>query len=86
MVTLADWALMGRGNHFCMSGKVYGHPRFPDGKQVTTSTITDYDWDMRWVQTTNTKYALIGPPNQEWVDWCKENGYNYVDRFKEVLN
>ena len=86
MTTLTNWALRERHGYFVFSGNVYDHPRFPDGHLVTTSAIVSCDWDGRRFKTGSREYWLVGPPEQEWVDWCKKNGYNYVDRFKDMMN
>lgn len=55
-----------------LSGKVYGHSRFPDGTHIDTSLIVKAEG--RIVHTySGTQYEL-GIPEQKYVEWCAKNG------------
>ena len=57
----------------CLHGKVYGHPGFPDGAEVTTSRIaSSVD---RLVQTRSRVYLLDGPPAPSYVEYLESIGY-----------
>ena len=57
----------------CIRGEVYGHPDFPDGDIVTTSTLVLLENGV--AKTQNTQYSL-GYPEAEYTAWCVKNGYN----------
>lgn len=55
-IRIEDWAIVD-GKRF--NGNVYGHPSFPDGKLVWTSTIVGYDEDTNIFTTySGSKYKL----------------------------
>jgi hypothetical protein len=55
-----------------LSGEVYGHDRFPDGDNITTSTIIKVEGNV--VNTfSGSKYEL-GQPSADYVEWCREQG------------
>tara|TARA_R100001244_G_scaffold117145_1_gene87157 strand:+ start:939 stop:1235 length:297 start_codon:yes stop_codon:yes gene_type:complete len=54
-------------------GEVYGHPNFPDGDTVTTSTLVLLEGGI--AKTQNTQYSL-GHPEEKYTAWCIVNGYN----------
>jgi len=51
-------------------GQVYGHPRFEDGKFISTSMIVDAYGNH--VKTKNTEYVL-GKPSDKYAEWCKKH-------------
>lgn len=53
-------------------GRVFGHPNFADGSQITSSEIISIEFP--FVQTRNTRYKT-GTPSLGYIEWCKENGY-----------
>lgn len=64
-----------------LNGKAYGHPRFPDGTGVDTSTIVSVDLDNMVAHTLNTVYEL-GEPSPDWLKWMEEKGYTLRDFHK----
>jgi hypothetical protein len=42
-------------------GRVFGHPRFPDGTFITTSTVVKLDMNTGIAETLNTIYTLGEP-------------------------
>ncbi len=55
----------------CLSGEVYGHPRFEDGDRITTSPVRSVEG--RRAETNNTTYRL-GKVSEQYRDWCRERG------------
>ena len=55
----------------CLRGRVYDHPKMPDGSFVKTSPFVCVNGNI--AQTTNTSYEL-GEPNPDFVQWCKDKG------------
>jgi len=58
-----------------LQGDVYGHPRFPDGKNISSSTLILLDIENNCAKTRNTEYTLgkIDPEYQKFLDEQKEN-------------
>ena len=57
-------------------GRVFGHPRFPDGSFIESSEIKDAKG--RYILTSKgTVYKLHGRPHRDYVKWMKENGIAY---------
>lgn len=54
-----------------VKGKVYGDPRFPDGKTIRTSRIIYLAPDFSKVTTKNTTYEL-GAMHPDYAKWYKE--------------
>ena len=83
MTTLNNWytapdnpyAAPEQGGGIHLVGNVTGHPRFPDGHQVETTTIASA---VGRVATTGsgTVYTL-GRPSGKWLAWLKKNGKTY---------
>lgn len=44
-----------------VTGNIYGHPAFPDGKFVHTSRVVGLDLDTRTLSTLNSTYHLGKP-------------------------
>lgn len=64
------------GSNICLHGNVYGHPRFEDGTEVTTSRVKESEG--RVVQTmSGSEYVLEGEPDQEFVDQLEKIGYTF---------
>lgn len=87
---LENWSLRSSSNryippemvNFILVGEVYNHPvkRHHDGKFIQTSTLQKLELKKGIAKTQNTKYAL-GKPNEEWVAWLRENGYDKIEAF-----
>ena len=59
IVRIEDWAIADVFGGPAINGKVYGHPRFPEGSQVTTSYVVDKDPKERIIITySGTNYSL----------------------------
>lgn len=54
---------------FVLNGCVYGHPKFADGKRVSTSAICRSCGNT--VETMNNTYRL-GKPSPDYVRWYEE--------------
>lgn len=50
-----------------LTGSVYGHPRFEDGKVVTTSSLKEVDMVTRSVLTKSGSKYLLGTPSAEYL-------------------
>lgn len=48
-------------------GRVYGHPKFEDGKIIRTSSLRAFDLSARSATTRNTSYYL-GAPKQDYAE------------------
>ena len=57
-----------------LHGNVYGHPKFQDGDEISTSQIEWADINKKEAKTANTLYFL-GQVSEDWVGWLKKNGY-----------
>lgn len=81
---LENWILCGRvvdyALHPVVQGKVYGHPRFEDGTEVTTSYVVDHDIKAGWVQSANTLYTL-GEPNPEYVEFLQKYYPEQIEKY-----
>jgi len=74
MVRLEDWALFYVGGEYTppellkrkLTGKVYGHPRFEDGVEITTSSLIEFDVSKCLAVTKNTTYTL-GKASEEYL-------------------
>lgn len=84
MIELRDWAFgVGEGGSpyqppemkaFVATGRVWGHHRYTDGDKIRTSDIIDEQGaTIRTIS--GSVYTLVGPPRQEYVDWCRANGW-----------
>lgn len=67
MVRIENWSVaFGRGDKYlppelepvCLHGKVFGHPRFTDGEEITTSPIVGYDKEAGIVVCKSRQYRL----------------------------
>lgn len=55
-----------------LSGKVYGHSKFPDGTIIDTSTLVKVEGRIAYTYS-GTQYEL-GAPEEKYVEWCiKQN-------------
>lgn len=80
VVRLEQWSVVGspQDSHLApeirprmLQGKAYGHPRFPDGREITTSVIISADG--RVVTCSSRKYCL-GEMSPGYADYLKQNG------------
>jgi hypothetical protein len=55
-----------------LSGNVFGHPRFDEGKRIRTSDIKSVNG--REVVTRSGSVYTLGEPHVEYVHWCREQG------------
>jgi hypothetical protein len=58
-----------------LNGKVYGHPRFPNGHGVVTSQIEEAN--SRVVRTRSGSLYKLGTPSKTYLDWLQHNGIAY---------
>lgn len=57
-------------------GKVYGHPRFPDGHEITTSSLVSLDVKAGTAETFSGSKYTLGKPNEQYAQWCEAQGKN----------
>jgi hypothetical protein len=86
MIVMKNWAVCTRGSEFMvpelwsnyLTGNVYGHPRFNDGDEVSTSSITEIeDGDgCKVVNTRNTEYILYESDVSPDYESKYPNAYN----------
>ena len=80
VVKIQNWSISNTrpydppGYSIALGGAVYGHPRFPEGHLVTTSSIRSSEG--RLVTTGSTKYRL-GRVCPEYRRWLKKEGISY---------
>lgn len=79
MIVLKDWFLKEKQDVWrapekqerYLGGKVYGHPKFEDGKEVRTSPVVSVKG--REITTgSGSVYLLEGPPRKEYLEWLNE--------------
>lgn len=61
-VFLTDWFV---GPNDLLYGRVYGHPEIPDGEEVSTSRVVEFNKETNTAITKNTKYILLRPANDQ---------------------
>lgn len=100
MIILKNWFVCSKGGgaenpyfpeimqpHY-LSGEVYGHPRFEDGKFVTTSRIVKVEG--RQLTTKSGSVYYLEEPHPEYLEWMKDQGYEYNSdnpiKVKSMLN
>jgi hypothetical protein len=69
---LEEWHLVGGPGGRVLVGKVYGHPRFSDGEQVTTTLVEDFNLATKRASTRNTVYDL-GAPHPTFLEWTTDS-------------
>ena len=83
MITLDNWCVCfhrlddhvaPESRHPYLHGIIKGHPLHKDGKEVTTSMITNVDGD-KITTRSGTVYMLL-EPEKKYVETCKENGWH----------
>lgn len=62
----------------CLQGVVSGHPRIPDGSEITTSSLKEIDVKDKKAVTRNTIYTL-GEPSPVFIHWLKKQGKDLED-------
>ncbi len=60
--------------HLC--GKVFGHPRYEDGKIVATSDIQKVAGKQITTRS-GSVYLIDGPPNDDYITWMAKNDIDY---------
>lgn len=55
-----------------LSGEVYDHPAFPEGKRISTSNIKEINGP--YVTTNSGSVYLLDEPDPKFVKFCEENG------------
>ena len=83
---MKNWSTTGDWNSYTAPElrrlKLHGDVARDDGsiRPVITSSVIDAvttEAGLRLIETRNTVYSLVGPPNPEWVEWMKENGIEF---------
>ena len=59
----------------CLSGRVYGHPKFPDGHEVDTTQIIAVNG--RAITVKSGRVYHLGQPSRAWLRWLRETGKPY---------
>ena len=65
---------------YYLIGHVYGHPKFSDGRRITTSRIMDYRMNTRIITTRNTNYQLENP-RDDYKRFVEKNNPNWTYRY-----
>jgi hypothetical protein len=87
MAKLEQWGVCERGDCFaapetrmiCLTGIVYGHPVKPDGKEIVTNAIAAVDG--RIITTYSGTEYVLGEPAPKYLQYLKDNGYEYNENF-----
>jgi hypothetical protein len=58
-----------------LEGRVYGHPRKPDGRMIVTSDLVSAEG--RVVKTHSGSVYLLGAIDPKYLAWMRENGFEY---------
>lgn len=58
-----------------LHGRVYGHGRFPDGSEITTSRVTKVEG--RLITTYSGNQYELGDIDQGYLQWMHEKGFSY---------
>ena len=63
-----------------INGTIYDDEegRFPDGSEISTSTVQELNLNEGYAQTRNTRYTL-GEPDKSYIEWLKEQGKSLED-------
>lgn len=78
---LEDWSVTLRSTdpyappehrQISLQGEVFGHPRFEDGKRITTSFVVEVNGPL--VTTMSGTVYTLTYPNADYIKWCGENG------------
>lgn len=91
MYTLENWALIQENPYaspemgLSFNGKVYGHPRFPDGHQVTTSPIMEV-LEGGIVKTQSGSVYLLGKVNKQYDEMFPNSLDRLIKQSKIVNN
>lgn len=56
-----------------LCGRVFNHPRHPDGSWVKTTGLYQTVGRVVWTRSGSAYY--LGSPDPEYVEWCHLNGY-----------
>jgi len=57
-----------------LTGQVYGHPRYPAGHRITSSSLMEIDVKNRTARTYSGSVYELGAPSQEYLEFCKNSG------------
>lgn len=66
-----------------LEGKIYDDEkgRFPDGAEVSTSSIQELNLKENYAMTRNTKY-ILGKPDQDYIRYLASRGKKLEDYIK----
>jgi len=59
-----------------LCGNVLGHPELKECEEIISSEIINLDLKNRMVETRNSIYILKGPPEENWVNYLINSGYD----------
>jgi hypothetical protein len=85
MIILKNWSCVANGvNPYmppeviapCLSGVVFGHPKFSDGEVVRTTRIVKAD-GCTITTASGSIYLLQGEPNSEYLEYLDKNNYSF---------
>ena len=68
--------------HFCVYGKVFGHPNFPDGTTIKTSNVTELD-SLEGMLITVTRTYTLGQICPQYSAWRESRGHGGGVFFKK---
>ena len=69
-----------------ISGQVYGHPDYPNGKRIRTSDIKKVEGNI--ITTKSGHEYELGKANTDYMEWCEREGYHVPTKqepIKEIL-
>ena len=79
--TLEEWTVVGSSPYQppensvqLLTGKIYKHATFDDGKRVSTSAIVSVNGNI--IETKSGSFYKLGKPHNDYVAWCEDKGYH----------
>lgn len=94
IVRIENWKVVVRGDSYiapelmdqCLHGNVFGHPKKPDGSEVTTSAIVGWDANTRTVITKSGTHYLCGEIDPEYEKVYPDARQRMVNSLTRVKN
>src|SRR5574340_1243215 len=74
MPTLRQWSIQGAWDGLVICGKVYEHPKFPNGSSIVTSKIVNVEEDLITTES-GTIYTLDGLPEPWYEKYLEERTF-----------
>lgn len=83
VIRIENWAVVWDQR---LNGEVYGHPRFPEGKVVTTSPIVKYDKEQNTFRTQSGSVYQLGEPRAGYEEMFPDAAARMIKNGEEKLS